>query len=161
MERPDTANYFRFYGLPEQFELDPAVLKRLYLDKSKQYHPDFYGQDPESQNLAMAATAYNNQAYKTLSNQVLRAMYLTDLKFRPEDANPALPQEFLMDMMELNEEIDTVSDESRENLLRQLEQYKTAIMTEITQNCLHESWQNARIAVLKWKYLERLTGRLV
>lgn len=161
MERPDTSNYFRFYGLPERFEMDTAALKSLYLEKSKLYHPDFYGHDPESQTLAVASSAYNNMAYKILSNDVQRAMYLTSLKFEDSDNPPALPQAFLMDMMDINEDIDEADDAGRTDLLNRIDGIRTQTLQEIKSQAVQENWPLLQIAILKWKYLERLLGRLV
>ena len=105
LERPDDSNYFRFYGLEESFEISQNRLKQLFLEKSKLYHPDFYINQPESQHIALSASALNNLAYKTLSNEISRVQYLCSLNGDQSESNPALPIDFLSDMMDLNEAI--------------------------------------------------------
>lgn len=159
LQRPDTGNYFVFYGLPVTFRIDPGLLKQKFLDMSRQYHPDFYGDDPEAQNVALAVTAFNNKAYKILGNDISRAQYLVELNGMGEDKY-VLPQDFLMDMMELNEAIDELSDESRPALISQVNAMRENLQEQIRKNAEEAQWQDTQIAVLKWRYLERLEQRL-
>lgn len=159
LQRPDTSNYFGFYGLPVTFNTDPKLLRQKFLDISKQYHPDFYGDDPESQNVAVAVTAFNNKAYKVLSNDVSRAQYLVELNGMGEDKQ-ALPQDFLMDMMELNEAIDEMDENSKPALMSQVNTLREEVLEQVRKNAGDNQWQNTQIAVLKWRYLERLEQRM-
>ena len=160
LERPNTNNYFIFYGLEEVFDIDKAVLKNCYLDKSKLYHPDYYGDDPQAQNIAVASSSFNNIAYKTLSNDIRRAQYLVELKLSHGDDNIKLPQEFLMDMMELNEMIDEVDEHSKESIDTQIESLKSELLETIKTKATEALWLETQIAVLKWKYIERLETRM-
>lgn len=160
LERPNTNNYFLFYGLEEVFDIDKAVLKNCYLDKSKLYHPDYYGDDPQAQNIAVASSSFNNIAYKTLSNDIRRAQYLVELKLSHGDDNIKLPQEFLMDMMELNEMIDEVDENSKQSIDTQIESLKSELLETIKTKATEALWLETQIAVLKWKYIERLEARM-
>ena len=160
LERPNTNNYFLFYGLEEVFDIDKAVLKNCYLDKSKLYHPDYYGDDPQAQNIAVASSSFNNIAYKTLSNDIRRAQYLVELKLSHGDDNIKLPQEFLMDMMDLNELIDEVDENSKPSLDTKIERLKSELLETIKTKASEALWLETQIAVLKWKYIERLETRM-
>ena len=76
-------DYFAFYGLPESFLPDEAALKRLYYAKSRETHPDFHATSPAE-----------NQA------EMLRQHGLLE-----EGKQGQLPPDFLMDMMDLNEQL--------------------------------------------------------
>jgi molecular chaperone HscB len=160
LERPNTNNYFLFYGLEEVFDIDKAVLKNCYLDKSKLYHPDYYGDDPQAQNIAVASSSFNNIAYKTLSNDIRRAQYLVELKLSHGDDNIKLPQEFLMDMMDLNELIDEADENSKPSIDTQIEKLKSELLETIKTKATEALWLETQIAVLKWKYIERLETRM-
>jgi molecular chaperone HscB len=160
LERPNTNNYFIFYGLDEVFDIDKAVLKNCYLDKSKLYHPDYYGDDSQAQNIAVASSSFNNIAYKTLSNDIRRAQYLVELKLNHGDDNIKLPQEFLMDMMDLNEMIDEADSASNTSIGEQIEKLKTEVLATIKSKATQALWLETQIAVLKWKYIERLEARM-
>ncbi len=100
-------NYFEFYDLPISFQLDEAALKRTFYTNSKRYHPDFFTlENEERQNEILELSTLNTQAYKTLSDFDRRMKYVLELKdvFEEEGKN-SLPQDFLMDMMDINEAI--------------------------------------------------------
>ncbi len=100
-------NYFEFYDLPVSFQLDEAALKRTFYANSKRYHPDFFTMENEQrQNEILELSTLNTQAYKTLSDFDRRMKYVLELKdiFEEEGKN-LLSQDFLMDMMDINEAI--------------------------------------------------------
>jgi molecular chaperone HscB len=164
IERPDTTNYFKFYGLEQSFKLDPAQLKSSFLQKSKEFHPDFHTNDPEAQNIALAVSAFNNKAYKILGNEISRAQYLVDLHLDNPDEKQQLPQDFLMEMMDLNEAIDELAsannDSQKEKLSADIRQMKDQIQSEIRDSAQEAKWSETQMSLLKWKYLERLENRV-
>lgn len=105
---PDSANYFAFYGLPEAFLLDEAALKVKYYQLSRELHPDFHAQDtPAAQAEALRLSTLNTDAYRTLANADTRMAYLLGQHGLLEEgsAQNQLPADFLMDVMDLNEQL--------------------------------------------------------
>ena len=99
--------YFEFYDLPLSLKVDEAELKKIFYVKSKALHPDFHTDaTEEEQEEMLRLSALNNQAYKTLKDFDKRMKYILDIKsiIKPEDKDD-LPQEFLMEMMDINESI--------------------------------------------------------
>ena len=98
-------NYFELYELPVSLELEEGVLKRKFYELSKRYHPDFYiNATPEKQEEILHLSTLNNKAYQVLSNLQTRIEYVLELNgLLAEDGQYQLPQEFLMEMMEVNE----------------------------------------------------------
>lgn len=95
-------NYFEHFGIPIAFEIDLNLLRKKYYEKSREFHPDINSNKPDQD----FHTAYNNQAYKILLNPLSRLKYIIELTDGPIQENTqALPQEFLMQMMELHEAI--------------------------------------------------------
>jgi molecular chaperone HscB len=160
LERPNTNNYFQFYGLEESFDINPAELKKCFLDKSRKYHPDFYGDNAHDQNIAIATSSYNNLAFKTLSKDISRAQYLVALNLDKDDETPTLPQSFLMEMMELNEAIDDMTESASEGIKSEISEMKNAVQVEISNHAKQKNWQETQLAILKWKYLQRLFDRM-
>lgn len=120
--QPD--NYFVFYDIPIAFTIDEAKLKQQFYTYSKQFHPDFYTQKTEAeQEYALELSVYNNKAYKVLSNFDSRMQYILQLKgviIEGEKYN--LPPDFLMEMMEINEnlmKLETAPDTNKLNNLQQ------------------------------------------
>lgn len=100
-------NYFDFYGLPESFFLDEAALKRQYYAKSRETHPDFHATSaPENQAAMLQQATLNTDAYRTLADPDRRMAYiLSQHGLLEEGKQEALPPDFLMDVMDLNEQL--------------------------------------------------------
>lgn len=96
-------NYFSFYGLNERFFLDEKDLKQRYFTISKENHPDFYIGDDAKYDAALEKTSLNNDAFKVLSKFDRRVKYILELNGILAESQNAIPQEFLMEMMDINE----------------------------------------------------------
>lgn len=100
-------NYFEFYTLPIKFSIDKVALRQKFLELSKKYHPDFFAHESEEfRSNILANSTLNNTAFKTLSHDSLRVRYVLELMgVITETEKEVLPQDFLLEMMELNETI--------------------------------------------------------
>ncbi|MBK9727758.1 MAG: Fe-S protein assembly co-chaperone HscB [Saprospiraceae bacterium] len=116
-------DYFQYFNLNPTFQIDLNELRKRYYQKSKELHPDF-----SANNIIEDAdylTALNNQAYQVLQDPVARLKYLIEsIKGPIPDQHQILPQDFLMEMLELHESI----YESKENLNHsELEKHKVQL----------------------------------
>ena len=105
---PDAPDYFAFYHLPEAFLLDEAALKRRYYQLSRELHPDFHARaTPAEQAEALRLSTLNTDAYRTLADADQRMAYLLARHHLLEEgsAQNQLPPDFLMEVMELNEQL--------------------------------------------------------
>jgi molecular chaperone HscB len=135
-------DYFRFFGLNQQFKIDLAALDQAYLAIQKEVHPDRHarGSDTE-QRLAMQMATLANTALQTLKNPVQRGLYIchqhgVDAKL---ETNTAMPATFLMKQMEWRESLDEQAEDlpALEKLMDEVEGSKQDILTEITQAIDH------------------------
>lgn len=116
-------NYFDYYKIPCQYNLNQSELRKLFYSKSKDLHPD-----QSIQVEAIDLASINNEAYRILSEPHLRLKHILEIFNGPMDESKMqLPNEFLMEMMELNEEIEFVSDDKRASLN---EKIKSLIQSE-------------------------------
>jgi molecular chaperone HscB len=100
------AGYFALLGLPERFAVDLAELERSYLERSRQVHPDrFVTAPPRERVQALQASMQLNEAYKTLKKPHSRAEYLLVRRGVTIGDNEVLDPEFLMEVLELREEL--------------------------------------------------------
>ena len=107
MERASSSNdAFGLLGLPAQFDLDPAVIERAFFDKSKELHPDRFANAPAAERVAaLSRSRALNDAYQTLKKPVPRAEYLLARAGVTIGDNEQLDPTFLMDILELREEL--------------------------------------------------------
>jgi molecular chaperone HscB len=98
-------NYFDFFDLPPAVEIDESLLRKRFLLNSKRFHPDFHTlESPEAQQHALEMASLNNEAWLVLSDFDRRIRHLLQLQDAlPEEGQQKLPQDFLMEIMELNE----------------------------------------------------------
>ena len=123
-------NYFEFYGLPIQLNLNLALLKQKFFEISRTYHPDLFANaTPSEQEEALQISTKNTVWYKTLSNENSRLEHVVQL-YRIEN-NEALPTAFLGQMMDLNEQIDEVTNDTRDDLVSEIMELKNAFYTEM------------------------------
>lgn len=99
-------NHFEFYKIPVAFSVNDSVVRQTYLQNSKKYHPDFHTLSSEAEQAQMLEfSTRNNEAFKTLSDPDKRVGYVLEIKglIGQTNENPSLPQDFLMEMMDINE----------------------------------------------------------
>ncbi len=117
----DNVNYFQLLGIPAAFDIDPAELQRNYLNLAQAVHPDrLLAQSPEVSALSLRTTSQLNRARTVLLDPVLRAEYLLGMAGGPSaQEEKTVPQDVLMETMEIREAID---DAKTEGDLETLEQ---------------------------------------
>jgi molecular chaperone HscB len=129
--------YFDFYNIPISFKVDAVALKQMFYANSKKYHPDFFTMaGAEKQAEILELSTLNTQAYKTLSDFDKRMKYILELKgIMAEEGKNTIPQDFLMDMMDINEtlmELEFDFDpEAHQKLLKDVEVIENQLFTDI------------------------------
>ena len=122
-ESSSFTDYFDFFNLPRQFQIDRSVLDRAYLTIQQEVHPDkFVNQDDQQKRRSLQMTTYANTAYQTLKQPLPRGFYLCQLAgLDPQlETNTAMPKAFLIQQMEWREELDDAkSDLSNLEALQQ------------------------------------------
>ncbi|THH41174.1 iron-sulfur cluster co-chaperone HscB C-terminal domain-containing protein [Neolewinella litorea] len=98
-------DYFSFFDLRPSPTVDQAALKRKFYAFSKQFHPDFHTlEDDAAQQEVLEKSTLNNQGYKVLADDDLRLKHLLEIKnVLGEEGSNQVPQDFLMEIMEVNE----------------------------------------------------------
>lgn len=156
-------NYFELFELPVSLQIDKPQLAKKYFDLQKKYHPDFFAKGTEyEQAEALEISSQLNKALKVLRDQDQTIKYVLQLKqLLEEEEKYQLPPAFLMEMMELNEELDENSAKQIQALQDQLynevapiiENYHDATTTQADLLKLKEYYY-------KKKYLQRILDRL-
>ncbi|WP_133273633.1 Fe-S protein assembly co-chaperone HscB [Hymenobacter radiodurans] len=121
-------DYFKFYDLPESFQLDEATLKQKYYAFSREFHPDFHATAPaERQQEILHLATQNTNAYRTLSDPDQRMAYILGRHNLLEEGKQEIPSDFLMEVMELNEQLMELEMEPDPNVVASVENEVNAI----------------------------------
>ena len=114
-------------GVPVAYSLNLTVLKKNFRSLQFRLHPDkFSMRSAIEQTYSAALSSQINKAYGVLVSPLLRAQYLLDCQGVVGDS--VLPPDFLMDMMELNEELDNCTSAQLPQLHAQLsDRYHTSL----------------------------------
>lgn len=100
-------NYFELYGIAPSFNIDTAAVRKKFYELIRTHHPDFNGGGTATeQQEVLEKSAMINEAYKTLLNKDLLIKYiLTSKGLLQEEEKYNLPPDFLMEVMDLNEQV--------------------------------------------------------
>ena len=164
-------NYFELFEIPVSFFPDPSVVSKKYLMLQKKFHPDFFANaSPDEQAEALAQSSIANKALQVLKDPALVLPYILEInELLIANENYQLPPHFLMEVMDLNEQVIEVSDDSQKPALRlQLKQLEDDIYEPI--KGLLESYQvgvtpketllQVKDYYFKKKYLDRIADEL-
>lgn len=107
-------NYFELYDIPVSLHPDQALVKQRFYELSRKYHPDLHSltEDAEQTEILEKASQVN-MAYKVLIHPDETIKYVLQLKgLLEEEEKYQLAPDFLMEMMELNEQASDVSEQA-------------------------------------------------
>lgn len=167
-------NYFEHFDLERKFFIDSGELKKLYYLKSKELHPDFHTlEDNSLQERITIKSSVNNEAYRVLKDFSSRLFHILQLEgMVKEEGDNSLPQEFLMEMMEVNERIMELEFDYdaivHNGILKEVEQLKEENLSKIKPlmeaydegNRSSENLNQIRDFYFKQKYLWRIQENL-
>ena len=106
-------NYFELFEIPVQLKVEKASLPNKFFELSRKYHPDFFVNGSEQEKTgALERSALLNKAYKTFQNPDETIRYVLQLKgLLEEEEKYELPPGFLMEVLEINEELMELGEE--------------------------------------------------
>jgi len=113
LEETEGDNHFARLGVTPLEALDEDKLEAHYLRLSRLLHPDFQGaSDDATRALALSHSATLNHAYRTLRDEQARHEYLLELLHPGAlEKHKQLDPEFLMEAMEVNEELEQAHED--------------------------------------------------
>lgn len=114
-------NYFELFEVPVQLKIDAKALTQKYFNLSRKYHPDYFALSSETdQEEAVQKSAMLNKAWQTFCQPDETIKYVLKLKgLLEEEEKYALPPPFLMEVMDLNEQLMELEMEQDGALLSQ------------------------------------------
>ncbi|MCC8253840.1 co-chaperone HscB [Vibrio campbellii] len=161
-------NHFELFGLPSQFQLDGSLLSSQFRELQKRFHPDNFATASERDRLmAVQKAAQINDAYQVLKHPISRAEYIlaeNGTEIRGEQQTMQDPM-FLMEQMELREELEDIADSSDpesalfdfdSKVSKMYKQHLASVEQELDQGL----WAEATDRVRKLKFIAKLKNEI-
>ncbi|EEZ84376.1 co-chaperone HscB [Vibrio alginolyticus 40B] len=161
-------NHFELFGLPSQFKLDGSLLSSQFRELQKRFHPDNFATGSERDRLmAVQKAAQINDAYQVLKNPISRAEYILaeqGVEIRGEQQTMQDPM-FLMEQMELREELEEIADKSDpESALFDFDSKVSKMykqhLASVEQELDNGLWAEAADRVRKLKFIAKLKNEI-
>lgn len=156
-------NYYEILDLTLAYDIDLNELRKKYLLAQNKYHPDQVQQGTEKIDY-IEKSSLINIAYKTLSDDYKRAVYLLKCFGRDMESNDArkdLSREDLEKIWDDNELLDRLNDQ---NSLKRIEQEKLRekqlLISAISNAFQQKNFENALELTIKLKYLTNLVKNI-
>jgi molecular chaperone HscB len=126
-------NYFELFDIPVSLQPNRQLIKQKFYELSRKYHPDFYTQENDAEQAeALEKSSLVNKAYQTFQNDDETIKYVLQLKgLLEEEEKYALPPDFLMEVMELNEQLMEAKMEQDDAALSRIQSSIAALQEEI------------------------------
>jgi molecular chaperone HscB len=159
-------NYFELFEIPVSLKVDKSRLALKYFELQKKYHPDFFTHAGEEEKAAvLEKSSMINKAFKTFQNPDETIKYVLLQKgLMQEEEKYELPPDFLMEMMELNEELTdngSVPDETLAGIENGLYEKVSAIIENYAEGITaKEAMLQVKDYYYKKKYLQRIRERI-
>jgi molecular chaperone HscB len=166
-------NYFELFEIPVQLNVDKKSIAGKFFELSRKHHPDYFvNEEEEAKSTSLEVSAQLNKAFRTFQNPDETIKYVLQLKgLLEEEEKYQLPQDFLMEVLEINDQLLDAEDEPQlktslkaaiSNLQSEIyspvagiiENYKEGITTE-------EELLQVKEYYYKKKYLDRIKRELV
>ncbi|CAO1333248.1 unnamed protein product [Diamesa hyperborea] len=149
-------NFFQLFGLDIKHQLDSTELTKQFRNLQSQLHPDkFSNRSDQEQTLSLEWSSLINKAYKTLQTPLQRGEYILKLKgIELPEGNTDLDKEFLMEIMEKNEEVeDTDTKDDLKSILKQTRDEILQLSDQFSNQIKCDNIDKAKDHLVKMKYL--------
>lgn len=165
-------NYFELFEIPVQLKVDNKSLSVKFFELSRKYHPDYFvNKENKDQAEALEKSALLNKAYKTFQSTDDTIKYVLQLKgLLEEEEKYELPPDFLMEVLEINEQLMDAGDdpELKSRLQSQVENLQSEIYEPVKEIVEHyqegitseKELLQVKAYYYKKKYLQRIRRQL-
>lgn len=162
--------YFELFEIPFSLKVNTQELSKKYFELSRKYHPDFHTHAENSlQEEALEMTSLLNKAWKTFKDPNATLRYALTLKglLDTEDKYQLSP-DFLLEMMDINEQLSEEDPSLNPALTEQLEKMELAIYEPVKAIIEHyndsstsqEQLMEVKEYYFRKKYIDRIRQRL-
>ena len=162
-------NYFELFEIPPQFEVDTKKLKPKFLELSRKFHPDFHtNEDEAGLQRVMEISSAVNKGWQLFQDPMATLQYVLEMTGSiSEQENTKLSGDFLMEMMELNEQITDSEQNQLLDIKEKIYQYEQALYSGVKKLLISSPLATSETDLEKIKeyfyqrkYLDRIQERI-
>ncbi|XP_042766600.1 iron-sulfur cluster co-chaperone protein HscB isoform X3 [Panthera leo] len=146
------------------FAVDTAKLQNRYQQLQRLVHPDFFSQRSQTEkDFSEKHATLVNDAYKTLLAPLSRGLYLLKLHGVEiaEGTDYAVDQQFLMEIMEINEKL---AEAQSEAAMKEIESIVRAKQKELSDNVSkafeQDDFEKAKEILTKMRYFSNVEEKI-
>ena len=154
---------FAVFGLPRHYAVDLGDLERRLRELSRKHHPDRFATAPAADRVrALGAATALNDAYRLLKRPDARAQHLLALHGMPITEADRLPQDFLVDVLELREELAEADPSRRAELEADVRGRQQAAMARVERALTSEppDLAAAKADLMTLRYFDRFLAEV-
>ncbi|XP_005110339.1 iron-sulfur cluster co-chaperone protein HscB [Aplysia californica] len=155
--------FFDLMQMEPSFDVDLIELGKTFRETQKKLHPDKFSiKSKEEQMLAEQQSSLLNKAYNTLQKSLSRALYILELQgITISESDNFTDPEFLMEVMDVNEQISNANSISDVNELNSINDGKIEeCITEISALFRENRLSDAKNATMKLRYYTTIQERM-
>jgi len=163
--------YFELFEIPVQLQVPEGSLSQKFFELSRRYHPDYFIREGEAaQAIALEKSAMLNKAFRTFQRPDETIRYvLLEKGLMAEEEKYDLPSDFLMEVLEINENLmDTDNSQANAALRSTINNLQNEIYAPVKDIVEHyqegvtseEELLQVKEYYYKKKYLDRIRRQL-
>lgn len=159
----ENISYFRIFDMDEMFDIAILKLQEDFKNLQRIFHPDKFSLRSEiEKEISAQISTLINVAYKTLLDPLSRAVYLLNLNgITIEEDTQLNDSEFLMEMMELNEQIAIYEDaEELVKIQDEIFEKYNELIGNISASFKSNNLNEAKHFIIKLRYYNNITEKL-
>jgi len=169
MQTPFENNYFDLFSIEKSYSLDRHLLRDRFRELQRKFHPDnFASATEQDRRISAQYAAMINEAFTTLNDPVQRGRYMLSLNgiSTDEEHDTRMDPEFLIQQIELREELDTARSSSLDALNHLSDKVENdfagrmARVGEILDGTDDSEFEKARHLVRELQFLRRMQNEI-
>ncbi|OXU28621.1 hypothetical protein TSAR_010926 [Trichomalopsis sarcophagae] len=161
---PKDLDYFDIIGVERTFDVVVEDIQKKYRQLQTLLHPDKFGQKSDKEKeISENLSSLVNKAYNTLLHPLDRGLYMLKLHdVSIPEGTTSLDPEFLMEVMEINEEVEEAFENKEKALmLLQKNRETLAVLTkQISTAFSNNDIDQAKKLLIRMKYYMSIDNRL-
>ncbi|KYN31730.1 Iron-sulfur cluster co-chaperone protein HscB, mitochondrial [Trachymyrmex septentrionalis] len=163
-ELPRNLNYFDIIGIKRDYNVVNEEIHKKYRELQKMLHPDKFGNKSEKERqISEKLSSLINKVYSTLMHPLKRGLYMLELKgISIPEGTTSLNPEFLIEIMERNEEIENAIEDKNKvlKLAKESKELLNKMSKQVAEAFSKDDIETATKILIKMKYYDTIDNRL-